>query len=155
VKAESDAVGEEKIKTVTKKFEASLERLWKSNPAGTAFPSPARVRETLDILDQFRVESPEREKIQENIERFNALVGLTLESRRMFVTKDGRLSMGPQSLKCGDEIWGLEGADVPFVLRRLDEEKFRLVGEAFVFGAMHIEAVRSVTSDRFSEVRLV
>lgn len=155
VKAESDAVGGEKIKTVTKRFEASLERLWKSNPAGTAFPSPARVRETLDILDQFRVESPGREKIQENIERFNALVGLTLESRRMFVTKDGRLGMGPQSLKCGDEIWGLEGADVPFVLRRLDEEKFRLVGEAFVFGAMHGEAVRSVTTDRFSEVRLV
>jgi hypothetical protein len=154
VQAESDAIGGEKIKTITKRFEESLERLWKSNPA-SAFPSPARVRETLDILDQFKVDSPGREKIQENIERFNALVGLTLESRRLFVTKDGRLGMGPQSLECGDEIWGLEGANVPFVLKRSNEENFQLVGEAFVFGAMHGEAVKGITRDKFIEVRLV
>ncbi len=154
VKAESDAVGEEKIKTITKRFEESLERLWKSNPAG-AFPSPAHVRETLDILNQFRVDGPGRTKVQEKIERFNAFVGLTLESKRMFVTKDGRLGMGPQSLECDDEIWGLEGASVLFVLKRLDKENFQLLGEAFVFGAMHGEAVKGIRRDEFSEVRIV
>jgi hypothetical protein len=95
------------------------------------------------------------EKRFKRIERFNAVVGLTLESRRMFVTKDSRLGMGPQSLECGDEIWGLEGANVPFVLRRSNKENFQLVGEAFVFGAMHGEAVKGITRDNLTEVRLV
>ncbi|KAE9372692.1 hypothetical protein N431DRAFT_439751 [Stipitochalara longipes BDJ] len=154
IQAESDAIGSEKIKTLTKRFEDSLERLWKSNPT-IAFPSPARVRETLDTLDHFKADSPGRQEVQENIERFNVAVGLTLESRRLFITREGRLGMGPQSLECGNEIWVLEGANIPFVLKRLDEKSFQLVGEAFVFGAMHGEAVKDITRDEFSEVRLV
>jgi hypothetical protein len=37
----------------------------------------------------------------------------------------------------------------------LNEENFQLVGEAFVFGAMHGEAVKGITRGKFTEVRLV
>jgi hypothetical protein len=153
VQVESDSVGRERIKMITKRFEDSLERLWKSNPT-SAFPSPARIRKTMDTLDHFKVDSPGRQEVQENIERFNAAVGMKLESRRMFVTRNGRMGMGPQSLEEGDEIWVLDGANVPFVLKRLNEETFQLVGEVFVFGAMHGEAVKDIATHEFRKVKI-
>lgn len=137
----------------SKQLEDTVHRLWQSNPTG-AFPSPDHIRETLSSLHRFKVDSPGREEIQMRINRFNAAIGMKLESRRMFVTKEGRLGLGPQTLEEQHEIWVLQGANVPFVLRRLGEGHFELVGEAFVFGAMHGEAVKDVEGDQFCKVRL-
>jgi hypothetical protein len=141
------------VNDLSKQLENSINRLWKSNPTGV-FSSPARIRETLSAINRLKVDSPGRKEIQERIDRFNAAIGKRLDSRRMFVTQEYRLGMGPQSLEEGHEIWVLEGAKVPFVLRRLDGGNFGLVGEAFVFGTMHGEAVKSVGEDGFCEVRL-
>jgi hypothetical protein len=59
--------------------------------------------------------------------------------RRIFRTENCLLGIGPKSIRIGDEVWVLAGANVPFVLRKLDGDrnKYALVGEAYVHGIMH------------------
>ncbi|KAF2493959.1 hypothetical protein BU16DRAFT_562915 [Lophium mytilinum] len=61
--------------------------------------------------------------------------------RRLFRTHTKFLGTGPRSLEVGDELWVLAGAPVPFVLRRLPNGRHQLVGEAYVYGLMHGEAL--------------
>jgi hypothetical protein len=131
----------------------SLYELWKSN-SGDIFPSPVYVREITEVLNPFKSDSPGRKEVQDRIDRFNVALGMKLDSRRLFTTTEGHLGIGPQSLAEGDGIWVLSGADVPFVLRKLDQGVFRLVGEGFLFGAMHGEAMRDIHCS-LREVRLV
>jgi hypothetical protein len=37
----------------------------------------------------------------------------------------------------GDEIWLLKGAGVPVVLQASEDETYRLIGGAYVYGIMH------------------
>ncbi|PMD37053.1 HET-domain-containing protein [Hyaloscypha variabilis F] len=60
--------------------------------------------------------------------------------RKVFCTKQGMLGLGPAVLRQGDMCCVLFGAQVPFILRRIGE-KWNLVGEAYVHGAMKGEAV--------------
>ena len=55
-----------------------------------------------------------------------------------FVTAGGWLGFGPRCMKAGDVVVVLAGADVPFIVRRKDDESgdFLLVGEAYVDGLM-------------------
>ena len=60
--------------------------------------------------------------------------------RRFYVTANGLLGTGTRSVGAGDEVWLLQGACVPFVLRRNPESnRFILIGESYVRGAMHGE----------------
>lgn len=66
------------------------------------------------------------------------------KKRRLFRTHSGYLGTGPRSLQRGDEIWILHRGGLPFVLRpQLKFGNYRLVGEAFVYGVMHGEAMSS------------
>lgn len=40
---------------------------------------------------------------------------------------------------CTDEVWILKGAKVPFLLRRERENRYRIIGEAYVHGIMYGE----------------
>lgn len=66
--------------------------------------------------------------------------------RRVFRTKEKMLlGTGPRSLRVGDEVWILAGGKVPYVLRQVknkvapagSENRYRLIGEAYVHGLMH------------------
>ena len=59
----------------------------------------------------------------------------------LFVTEDGFLGMGPDSMTQGDEVWVLAGASHPFVLRPIvsDAMVYQLVGECYVSGVMYGE----------------
>lgn len=59
--------------------------------------------------------------------------------RRLFATSKDQLGLGPESMREGDEVWALVGADAPFVLRRKEDGRYNLVGEAYVHGAMFAE----------------
>lgn len=64
------------------------------------------------------------------------------KKRRLFRTSCGYLGTGPRSLKPGDEIWILHRGGLPFVLRPQQTfGNYRLIGEAFVYGVMHGEAL--------------
>lgn len=56
----------------------------------------------------------------------------------------------------GDEVWLLQCAKVPFVLRPREDGRYYLVGEAYVHGLMHGEAVNGPGGrDNFVSVELV
>lgn len=59
--------------------------------------------------------------------------------RRLFKTRIGYLGTGPRSLRKDDEIWVLNGGNAPFILRRLPNGNYRLIGETFVYGIMQGE----------------
>jgi hypothetical protein len=62
--------------------------------------------------------------------------------RRLFKTRRGFMGTGPRSLRVGDEVWVLYRGGLPFVLRPLPNGHYRLVGESFVYGVMHGEALK-------------
>ena len=59
--------------------------------------------------------------------------------RCLFITKKGYLGLGPWNMKEEDVVFLVPGADAPIVLRPA-EDKWKLVGEAYVHGIMHGEA---------------
>ena len=88
---------------------------------------------------------PEKTEMTAAIARFETAVGVNTQQRRLFRTARYYLGMGPLSLQEGDSIWALSGAKVPLILRRLDPGHYQVVGEAYVYGVMHGEAVRDTS----------
>ncbi|KAG6368461.1 hypothetical protein INS49_002668 [Diaporthe citri] len=57
--------------------------------------------------------------------------------RRLIVTENGHVGLGPQATELGDVVCILEGAIMPLILRpEADSDSFKLVGEAYVQGMM-------------------
>ncbi|KAB5540270.1 heterokaryon incompatibility protein-domain-containing protein [Coniochaeta sp. 2T2.1] len=62
--------------------------------------------------------------------------------RALFVTRRGYVGLAPWDGKVGDEVVVLDGGTTPFLLRRMGVEgRFRLVGEAYVYGIMGGEGI--------------
>jgi len=60
--------------------------------------------------------------------------------RRAFTTASrGYIGIGPPSLEPGDGVFVLRGGRVPFILRKIRENEFRVVGECYVHGIMYGE----------------
>jgi hypothetical protein len=74
---------------------------------------------------------------------FEERMRIVTEGRSFFCTQRGRIGLGPKSLGNDsggkDEVWILEGADVPFILRHEEGDRYRIVGEAYVHGIMYGE----------------
>jgi hypothetical protein len=67
-------------------------------------------------------------------------------SSTVFYTEANRLGTGPSSIREGDIVCILAGACTPFVLRKQDNF-YRLVGAAYVYGIMDGEAVADWKAD--------
>jgi hypothetical protein len=65
----------------------------------------------------------------------------SLNYRRTFATDYGHLGCGPQSIVAGDAVWIVAGCPSPLVLRKLGNESYQVIGEAYVHGIMSGEAV--------------
>ncbi|OTB06446.1 hypothetical protein M426DRAFT_20900 [Hypoxylon sp. CI-4A] len=94
-------------------------------------------------------------RIYEREERGNLYRAMchTIENRRAFRTSNGFIGFGPSTLKAGDKIVVIAGADVPFALRpRADGDGFTLVGECYVEGLMHGELFQKGTG--WTEVKI-
>jgi hypothetical protein len=61
--------------------------------------------------------------------------------RKPFVSANGHLGLGPDHIEPGDVIAVVLGYQVPLVLRKSANEKYEIVGEAYVDGIMDGEAV--------------
>jgi hypothetical protein len=79
--------------------------------------------------------------ITEAANRFRSRIGLKTKHRRMIRTAKGWLGMGPSSLRVGDRVFVVPGANIPLIMRRLDPGHYQVVGEAYIHGIMHGEAV--------------
>ncbi|TGO47376.1 hypothetical protein BCON_0280g00030 [Botryotinia convoluta] len=65
-----------------------------------------------------------------------------LKNRRWGITRKGYFGLFPRYAGEGDIVYVMDGCDVPYLLREVDgENRFRLVGECYVFGIMDGEAV--------------
>jgi len=71
---------------------------------------------------------------------YNALT--CTRDRSLFLTNDGYLGIGSQSLQVGDTVWIVPGAGVPLILRSTaTRNRFSLLGRAYLHGFMDGEAV--------------
>lgn len=60
--------------------------------------------------------------------------------RRLFCSTNGLIGLVPRWAVPGDEIFILNGGNVPVILRRtMDDGPYQFIGEAYVHGAMHGE----------------
>ncbi|KAL8978226.1 MAG: hypothetical protein Q9205_006144 [Flavoplaca limonia] len=75
-------------------------------------------------------------------------------ARCLFRTARGYLGIGAQPLQTDDEIWILGGADTPVILRKPVYGSYRLIGETYVHGIMHGEAIRSITQEQMQQISL-
>lgn len=62
------------------------------------------------------------------------------QGRKLFLSTDGYLGLGPAEMQHGDVVVYLDGAEVPFILRPLPTGDFTLVGETYVYGLMDRDA---------------
>lgn len=61
----------------------------------------------------------------------------------LFSTGKGYLCVGPHSTRPGDSVWIVLGAEAPMVMRQVPgTDRYTLVGEAYVHGFMHGEALK-------------
>ncbi|KAK0609423.1 heterokaryon incompatibility protein-domain-containing protein [Immersiella caudata] len=88
--------------------------------------------------------SPNRIKCPESPckTRFMSRMLEVKRGHRTFRTPNHYLGMGPVSSQVGDEVWILKGARTPFILRRKGPDQYQLIGEAYVHGIMHGEALQ-------------
>lgn len=72
--------------------------------------------------------------------RFHEAFVRACTDRRFFVTTEGRIGIGPDTMKEGDIVTILFGGKIPYVLR-LSGTRYRFIGECYVPGLMSGESV--------------
>ena len=103
-----------------------------NNPFGIEIPDPfqhLRMEGVLAFTESKRSSAMSAFQTT-SLPSFRHIIG-----RKLFVTKKGFLGLGPPNCVEDDTVAILLGAEVPFILRSL-EEHFQLVGEAYVLGIM-------------------
>lgn len=81
----------------------------------------------------------------QNMGKFDLYLGLLLMTAigwKPFITSQGYVGLGPDDMEVGDVVSIFYGAPVPFVLRPVDDGKFKLMGEAYVHGIMDGEFMK-------------
>lgn len=74
------------------------------------------------------------------------------ECRRLFLTMNGYLGLGPDTLREGDVLCVLGGGDMPFILRPMKqqdsfERQYLFIGECYVEGLMQGQAVKHLDTE--------
>jgi len=77
-------------------------------------------------------------------------------NRSLYRTSNGYLGLGPASAQKRDEIWLINGALVPFVMRRhVNQEALMHVGESYMHGFMLGEMLTPEFRTRINKVHIV
>ncbi|KAF3801347.1 hypothetical protein GCG54_00005503 [Colletotrichum gloeosporioides] len=96
-------------------------------------------RDILHNLCSFETSSETSGKAQEiNVDRFG-------RKNILFTTSERRLGLIVDGIEQGDEIWVIQGLNVPVALRCVGDGLYSLVGVVYVHGIMHGEAVLDST----------
>jgi hypothetical protein len=64
-----------------------------------------------------------------------------MAGKRPFISNIGYVGMGPWYMRAGDKIAIFNGASVPFIVRPVGEDQFRLMGECYCDGLMYGEFI--------------
>ncbi|KAI0535988.1 hypothetical protein GGR58DRAFT_528888, partial [Xylaria digitata] len=77
---------------------------------------------------------------------YSDAVTSSLSYRSLFITENGRLGIGVGHARAGDQVWGVYGSRVPFILRQLNSEadpvQHSMIGDCYLNDAMKGELVR-------------
>lgn len=120
--------------------------------AGDMLPDFDRVRDTLHRLGRIRnaegklvVDLPDEEnrRITRLGDSFGSLVGAHGHFWRFFRTKEGHMGMGGLAVEENDSVRVVSSCPVPLVLRHREDGSYQLIGDSYVHGIMHGEAVKS------------
>ncbi|KAK5081488.1 hypothetical protein LTR70_008559 [Exophiala xenobiotica] len=82
--------------------------------------------------------------------RYQSLMQTRCHMRRCFITQDGRIGVGPTSMKKGDTVVVLFGGGTPYVLRRW-KGKWLFLGGCYVTGIMRGESIQSWRAGELQE----
>jgi hypothetical protein len=78
------------------------------------------------------------------------------QGRSVYTTEGGLLALASLQVVPGDEIWLVRGSRTPVVLRQAKEkEGYLLLGQAYVHGIMHGEAMTGEAEGSFKRIGLV
>ncbi|PSN70121.1 HET-domain-containing protein [Corynespora cassiicola Philippines] len=83
--------------------------------------------------------------------QFAVLAGKSCHERKVFLTPDNWLGLGPRGAVRGDKVVILYGGSVPYVLRLQTQEEWRFQGEAYVDGFMDGAAKNTKLTQRIEE----
>jgi hypothetical protein len=90
-------------------------------------------------------------KLRDSVLRVTRPIGeepfLCMYGRRMFISKNMYIGLGPKDMKTGDCLALLEGGQVPYVLRRKGQ-MYELVGDCYINGVMQGELYEKSICER-------
>jgi hypothetical protein len=108
------------------------------------------------VLNDGQLDLTLRSTNNTRFQSFHNSIRAAISNRKFFVTREGHLGLGPNALQVGDEVYVINGSNVPFVLRKSDRFNlgrqpedgsqmipflmFRLIGDCYVRGFMDGEA---------------
>ncbi|KAK3114756.1 hypothetical protein LTR53_006599 [Teratosphaeriaceae sp. CCFEE 6253] len=99
----------------------------------------------------YQSESPLPFSVLEDLDSRESSATLFASSRRvkadvrvLGITRQGYLCTSAVEMEAGDQVWILRGGGTPFLLRPGAEGRYRLIGEAYVHGAMDGEGLKGV-----------
>ncbi|KAI1121604.1 heterokaryon incompatibility protein-domain-containing protein [Nemania abortiva] len=134
-----------------------LDGIWKVNIVRLLLERGFRKMALTEYYRPFRPDDyPVKEEIESlfgtgdikcltNVPYRNA-VATSLSYRSLFITDSGRIGLGVGHARAGDQVWGMYGSRVPFVLRQLsseaDSSSYNMIGDCYLHGAMKGELVR-------------
>lgn len=125
------------LQNIHKETYIALEMLASSDTSGNV-PDASVLAAALDVL-----KGPPNATQEDMIAGCNQYIGSMSEAygaRRLFRTAENFLGIASHSLLPNDEIWIAAGAATPIILRPAEQDRFTLVGEAYVHGTMFGEA---------------
>lgn len=103
-------------------------------------------------------DDPRQQHFAEMASAFHKAFLENMDQRELFVTERGMLGSCPTGIAIGDEIWILDGARVPFILRPGQEEfSYTFVGDTFMLDLMNGEMLNEeyATRDRLRYIDIV
>jgi hypothetical protein len=119
----------------------------------TIFPDGDRIRRLALIMRGKGAEN-EHELLTEfvsKLESLSAHINQVCAYRRLARTDNNLLGIVPCSTLPGDSIWIVPGLATPFVFRKVGNSYHEFIGETYIHGIMHGEAVGEL---QFEEVKL-
>lgn len=75
--------------------------------------------------------------------------------RAFFVSNTGFMGLVSKDTIVGNNVHIFLGANVPFVVRKRDDNTFMLLEECYAFGRMHGEARQGLADDRIEDIILI
>ena len=118
-----------------------LDQLSANDPVGL-IPSVDEINQFANVyLDPPQAFLDSRMDLIKLTRPYERAIAVTPEAR-FFTTSKGLMGIGPLSMLAEDSIWLIPGAEVLFIFRkRSGGDRYEFVGDAYVHGLMHGEAV--------------